>query len=137
MKKQKENSREGITWSEMGKQNVQAEKVYSKWHKPYPCVKILRAFCCKDRLRSARQKKPIFSQFARMKAEVNQFQKKKSRIVQVFISFFLEFFIICAWQQHKLKVKVLQNLILLHRKQSSNDYPGSQNILFPWVINGV
>ena len=28
MKKQKENSREGITWSEMGKQNVQAEKVY-------------------------------------------------------------------------------------------------------------
>ena len=29
MKKQKENSREGITWSEMGKQNVQAEKVYS------------------------------------------------------------------------------------------------------------
>ena len=28
MKKQKENSRKGITWSEMGKQNVQAEKVY-------------------------------------------------------------------------------------------------------------
>ena len=28
MKKQKENSREGITWSEVGKQNVQAEKVY-------------------------------------------------------------------------------------------------------------
>ena len=28
MKKQKENSHEGITWSEMGKQNVQAEKVY-------------------------------------------------------------------------------------------------------------
>ena len=27
-KKQKENSHEGITWSEMGKQNVQAEKVY-------------------------------------------------------------------------------------------------------------
>ena len=27
--KQKENSHEGITWSEMGKQNVQAEKVYS------------------------------------------------------------------------------------------------------------
>ena len=26
--KQKENSHEGITWSEMGKQNVQAEKVY-------------------------------------------------------------------------------------------------------------
>ena len=26
MKKQKENSHEGITWSEMGKQNVQAEK---------------------------------------------------------------------------------------------------------------
>ena len=26
MKKQKENSREGITWSEMGKQNVQAER---------------------------------------------------------------------------------------------------------------
>ena len=28
MKKQKENSHGGITWSEMGKQNVQAEKVY-------------------------------------------------------------------------------------------------------------
>ena len=28
MKKQKENSRVGITWSEMGKQNVQAENVY-------------------------------------------------------------------------------------------------------------
>ena len=28
MKKQMENSHEGITWSEMGKQNVQAEKVY-------------------------------------------------------------------------------------------------------------
>ena len=28
MKKQKENSHEGITWSEMGKQNIQAEKVY-------------------------------------------------------------------------------------------------------------
>ena len=28
MQKQKKNSREGITWSEMGKQNVQAEKVY-------------------------------------------------------------------------------------------------------------
>ena len=28
MKKEKENSHEGITWSEMGKQNVQAEKVY-------------------------------------------------------------------------------------------------------------
>ena len=27
--KQKENSHEGITWSEMGKQNVQAEKVYT------------------------------------------------------------------------------------------------------------
>ena len=26
--KKKENSHEGITWSEMGKQNVQAEKVY-------------------------------------------------------------------------------------------------------------
>ena len=32
MKKQKENSREGITWSEMGKQNVQAEKVYLPVH---------------------------------------------------------------------------------------------------------
>ena len=33
MKKQKENSHERITWSEMGKQNVQAEKVYKtiKW----------------------------------------------------------------------------------------------------------
>ena len=29
MKRQKENSHENITWSEMGKQNVQAEKVYS------------------------------------------------------------------------------------------------------------
>ena len=29
-KKQKENSHEGITWSEMGKQNVQAEKVYCR-----------------------------------------------------------------------------------------------------------
>ena len=28
MKKQKENFHEGITWSEMGKQNVKAEKVY-------------------------------------------------------------------------------------------------------------
>ena len=28
MKKQKQNSHEGITWSKMGKQNVQAEKVY-------------------------------------------------------------------------------------------------------------
>ena len=28
MKKQKENSHEGITWSEMGKQNVQAKEVY-------------------------------------------------------------------------------------------------------------
>ena len=31
MTKQKENSHEGITWSEMGKQNVQAEKVYYMW----------------------------------------------------------------------------------------------------------
>ena len=30
MKKQKENSHEAITRSEMGKQNVQAEKVYCK-----------------------------------------------------------------------------------------------------------
>ena len=28
MKKQKENSHEGITWFEMGKQNVQAKEVY-------------------------------------------------------------------------------------------------------------
>ena len=28
MKKQKENSHEGITWSEMGKQSVQTQKVY-------------------------------------------------------------------------------------------------------------
>ena len=28
MKKQKENSHEAITWSEMGKQNVQAKKAY-------------------------------------------------------------------------------------------------------------
>ena len=32
-KKQKENSHEGITWSEMGKQNVQAKKVYSQLNK--------------------------------------------------------------------------------------------------------
>ena len=31
MKKQKENSHEGITRSEMGKQNVQAEKVYCEF----------------------------------------------------------------------------------------------------------
>ena len=31
MKKQKENSHEDITWYEMGKQNVQAEKVYSRF----------------------------------------------------------------------------------------------------------
>ena len=31
--KQKENSHEGITWSEMGKQNVQAKKGYSKQYK--------------------------------------------------------------------------------------------------------
>ena len=33
MKKQKENSHEGITWSEMGKQNIQAKEVYyrTKW----------------------------------------------------------------------------------------------------------
>ena len=30
--KTKENSHEGITWSEMGKQNVQAEKVYYKFN---------------------------------------------------------------------------------------------------------
>ena len=29
MKKQNENSLENITWSEMGKQNVQAKEVYS------------------------------------------------------------------------------------------------------------
>ena len=40
MKKQKENSREGITWSEMGKQNVQAEKVYSANSMLYP-IQIL------------------------------------------------------------------------------------------------
>ena len=34
MKKQKENSHEGITWFEMGKQNVQAEKVYYMWFSP-------------------------------------------------------------------------------------------------------
>jgi len=33
MKKQKENSHEGITWSEMRKQNVQAEKVYCQGKK--------------------------------------------------------------------------------------------------------
>ena len=32
MKKQKENSHEGITWSEMGKQNVQAKEVYYSCH---------------------------------------------------------------------------------------------------------
>ena len=35
MKKQKENSHEGITWSEMGKQNVQAEKVYPELLTPH------------------------------------------------------------------------------------------------------
>ena len=30
MKKQKENSLENITWSEMGQQNVQAKEVYSE-----------------------------------------------------------------------------------------------------------
>ena len=30
MKKQNENSHEGITWSEIGKQNVQAKEVYSE-----------------------------------------------------------------------------------------------------------
>ena len=29
-KKEKENSHEGITWSEMGKQNVQAKEVYCR-----------------------------------------------------------------------------------------------------------
>ena len=28
MKKQKANSHEGITWSEMGKQNIQVKEVY-------------------------------------------------------------------------------------------------------------
>ena len=40
MKKQKENSHEGITWSEMGKQNVQAEKVYYLWVNVF-CVTLL------------------------------------------------------------------------------------------------
>ena len=39
MKKQKENSHEGITWSEMGKQNVQAEKVYY-------LIKVINVFSC-------------------------------------------------------------------------------------------
>ena len=54
--KQKENSREGITWSEMGKQNVQAEKVYSNQHKResniistlaanFACVYVLHVAC--------------------------------------------------------------------------------------------
>ena len=38
MKKQKENSHEGITWSEMRKQNVQAEKVYSSLISQYSDV---------------------------------------------------------------------------------------------------
>ena len=42
MKKQMENSREGITWSEMGKQIVQAEKVYCTWP---PEVEIRRTKC--------------------------------------------------------------------------------------------
>ena len=29
-KKQKANSHEGITWSEMGKQNIQVKEVYSR-----------------------------------------------------------------------------------------------------------
>ena len=33
MKKQKENSHEDITWTEMGQQNVQAKKVHCK--RPY------------------------------------------------------------------------------------------------------
>ena len=48
MKKQKENSHEGITWSEMGKQNVQAEKVYCheklrtvKWTQTLSCLIVL------------------------------------------------------------------------------------------------
>ena len=40
MKKQKENSHEGITWSEMGKQNVQAEKVY--WPDMAPVAEEVR-----------------------------------------------------------------------------------------------
>ena len=41
-KKQKENSHEGITWSEMGKQNVQAEKVYSTASHVVWCLNV---FC--------------------------------------------------------------------------------------------
>ena len=40
MKKQNENSHEGITWSEMGKQNVQAEKVY--WFNIYTISNLRR-----------------------------------------------------------------------------------------------
>ena len=43
MKKQKENSHEGITWSEMGKQNVQAEKVYSNT----PCDAVMNGIQAK------------------------------------------------------------------------------------------
>ena len=41
MKKQKENSHQGITWSEMGKQNVQAEKVY---YNAYTTIRIIYFF---------------------------------------------------------------------------------------------
>ena len=72
--------------------DISPENSYSEKEKPLQFVKrcrLLRAVCCKDRIRSARQKKTMFSQFARMKAEINQLQKKKSQIVQVVISFFL------------------------------------------------
>ena len=40
MKKQKEYFHEGITWSEMGKQNEQAKEVYFEWYQG--CTFLLR-----------------------------------------------------------------------------------------------
>ena len=48
MKKQKENSHEGITWSEMGKQNVQAEKVYWLTLAGFQCVFAFFSCVCFD-----------------------------------------------------------------------------------------
>ena len=52
-KKQKENSHEGITWSEMGKQNIQAKEFYyrSKRQLSYlPMVAICLLLTLKDKI---------------------------------------------------------------------------------------
>ena len=49
MKKQKENSHEGITWSEMGKQNVQAENVYYLFPPRKSTVAVLKYSICARR----------------------------------------------------------------------------------------